>query len=130
MRFWLYALYSMLCNREVRTMPGKKIDVRVFRFDPSVDQEPYYKKYEVPYEKGMSAMSALDYIYLNLDGTLAYYDHAACDLGICGRCTGKINGKTALFCQTVIQGDITLEPLSKSRIIKDLAVGKAMEDQE
>jgi succinate dehydrogenase/fumarate reductase-like Fe-S protein len=111
-------------------MSAKMINVKVFRFDPSVDKEPFYKTYAVPYEKGMSAMSALDYIYLNLDGTLAYYDHAACDLGICGRCTGKINGKTALFCQTVIQEDITLEPLSKSRIIKDLVVGKAMEDQE
>ena len=111
-------------------MSGKKIEVRVFRFDPTVDKEPYYKRYEVPYEKGMSAMSALDYIYLNLDGTLAYYDHAACDLGICGRCAGKINGKTGLFCQTIIQEDITLEPLSKSGIIKDLVVGKTMEGQE
>jgi len=105
-------------------MPVRTVAAKVFRFDPSVDKEPYYKIYEVPYEKGMSAMSALDYIYLNLDGTLAYYDHAACDLGICGRCTGKINGKAALFCQTVIQEDITLEPLSKSKIIKDLVVQK------
>ena len=105
-------------------MSGRKISVKVFRFDPSVDQEPYYKIYEVPCEKGMSAMTALDYIYLNLDGTLAYYDHAACDLGICGRCTGKINGKVALFCQTVIQEDTTLEPLSQSKIIKDLVVQK------
>jgi len=105
-------------------MPVRTVAVKVFRFDPSVDKEPYYKRYEVPYEKGMSAMSALDYIYLNLDSTLAYYDHAACDLGICGRCTGKINGKVALFCQTVIQEDITLEPLSKSKIIKDLVAQK------
>jgi succinate dehydrogenase/fumarate reductase-like Fe-S protein len=103
-------------------MPIRTVAVKVFRFDPSVDKEPYYKIYEVPYEKGMSAMSALDYIYLNLDGTLAYYDHAACDLGICGRCMGKINGKAALFCQTVIQDDTILEPLSKSKIIKDLVV--------
>jgi len=111
-------------------MSAKMINVKVFRFDPSVDRESYYKTYEVPLESGMSAMGALDYIYQNLDSTIAYYDHAACDLGICGRCTGRINGKTALFCQTGIQGDITLEPLSKARIIKDLVVGKAMEDQE
>jgi succinate dehydrogenase/fumarate reductase-like Fe-S protein len=33
-------------------------------------------------------------------------------------------------CQTRIQEDITLEPLSKSGIIKDLVVGQAMEGQE
>ena len=111
-------------------MSAKMINVKVFRFDPSVDRKSYYKTYEVPLESGMSAMGALDYIYQNLDSTIAYYDHAACDLGICARCTGKVNGKAALFCQTVIQEDITLEPLSKSRVIKDLVVGKAMEDQE
>ncbi len=103
-------------------MAAKTIQVKVFRFDPSVDKEPRYQTYQVSWEKGMSAMTALDYIYQNLDGTLAYYDHAACDLGICARCTGIINGKPGLFCQTVIEGDVTLEPASRTRVIKDLVV--------
>jgi succinate dehydrogenase/fumarate reductase-like Fe-S protein len=101
-------------------MSDKKIQVKVFRFDPSVDKEPYYRTYWVPLEKGMSAMSVLDFIYQTLDGTVAYYDHAGCDLGICGRCTGRVNGKAGLFCQTIIQEDVTLEPISTSRVIKDL----------
>ena len=103
-------------------MPEKMIQVKVFRFDPAVDKDPYYQSFEVPLTKGMSAINVLDYIYQNLDGTLAYYDHAACALGICARCTGKINGKATLFCQTVIQDDITLEPLSNSKVIKDLVI--------
>lgn len=101
-------------------MLNKTIKVKVFRFDPSTDKEPYYRDYEVPHEKGMSAMGALDYIYHNLDGTLAYYDHAGCDLGICAQCTGKINGKPGLFCQTPVKGDVVLEPLNPSNVIKDL----------
>lgn len=101
-------------------MSEKTIQVKVFRFDPSVDREPRYQDYQVPWEEGMSAMSALDYIYQNLDGTIAYYDHAGCDLGICARCTGKINGKTGLFCQTLVDGDVTLEPLSADRVLRDL----------
>ncbi|MCD4677504.1 MAG: hypothetical protein K8S18_16145 [Desulfobacula sp.] len=101
-------------------MTIEKMIVSIFRFDPSVDKEPYYKKYEVPWVKGMSAMNALDFIYQNIDSTLAYYDHAGCDLGICGRCTGRINGKPGLFCQTPVKGDIVLEPLSKERVLKDL----------
>ncbi len=108
-------------------MSARIINVKVFRFDPSTDKEPYYKIYQVPLEEGMSAMSALDYIYQNLDSTIAYYDHAGCDLGICARCTGVINGKPGLFCQTVIREDVTLEPTSKTRVIKDLVVKRGPE---
>jgi succinate dehydrogenase/fumarate reductase-like Fe-S protein len=105
-------------------MPEKTIQVKVFRFDPSTAKEPRYQTYQVPWEKGMSAITALDYIYQNLDGTIAYYDHAACDLGICAHCTGIINGKPGLFCQTVLQGDVTLEPASKTKVLKDLVAQK------
>jgi len=103
-------------------MDEKLIKVRVFRFDPSVDKKPYFRSYEVPLERGMSAMGVLDYIYQNLDSTLAYYDHAGCSLGICGRCTGRIDGKLGLLCQTLVQEDITLEPSSTSRVVKDLVI--------
>jgi succinate dehydrogenase/fumarate reductase-like Fe-S protein len=106
------------------------IQVKVFRFDPAVDKEPRYQAYAVPYETGMSAMTALDYIYQNLDGTLAYYDHAGCDLGICMRCLGKVNGKAALFCQTLIDGDVTLEPSAGGKILRDLVTGKVSDKAE
>ena len=108
-------------------MPERMIKARVFRFDPSIEREGRYETYDVPWEKGMSAMSVLDYIYQNLDGTLAYYDHAGCDLGICGRCTGLINGRPGLFCQTLIQDDVTLEPVSKVGILRDLVVSRGAE---
>jgi fumarate reductase iron-sulfur subunit len=101
-------------------MSENTIQVKVFRFDSSVDSEPYYRDYEVPLVKGMSAMDALDYIYQNLDSTLAYYDHAGCSLGICARCIGRINGRVGLFCQTVVDGDVTLEPTNKDRVMRDL----------
>ncbi|TAL29559.1 MAG: succinate dehydrogenase [Spirochaetes bacterium] len=101
-------------------MNGDSIRVKVFRFDPSRDREPYYSDYSVPFEKGMSAMDALDYIYQNLDGGIAYYDHAGCSLGICARCTGRVNGKPGLICQTAVEGDIVLEPVNKDKVIKDL----------
>lgn len=102
------------------------INVKVFRFDPSVNQEINYQNYEVPFEQGMSAMDALDYIYQNLDSTISYYDHAGCSLGICARCTARINDKAGLLCQTLVQGDITLEPTfpAKTRVIKDLVNAK------
>ena len=109
-------------------MSQETIKVNVFRFDPAADKEPRYEAYEVPWEEGLSAMNALDYIYQNLDSTVAYYDHAGCDLGICGRCTGKINGKPGLLCQTLIRGETTLEPVSKDRVLKDLVTVRAIKE--
>ncbi len=101
-------------------MSEKRITARVLRSDPSVDEQPYYQEYEVPFEDGISAMDVLDYIYENLDGTLAYYDHAGCALGICGRCTGRIDGKPGLLCQVSVAGDVTLEPIKPPSVLRDL----------
>ena len=109
-------------------MPEGRITARVFRWDPSVDREPHYQVYEVPFEEGMSAMDVLDYIYQNLDSTLAYYDHAGCALGICARCTCRINGKAGLYCQVPVSGDIVLDPISPSRVLKDLVCEKKREN--
>jgi len=78
-------------------MNRREITATVFRFDPIVDAEPYYKTYRIPLISGFSAMNVLDYIYHNLDETLSYYDHAGCSLGICMHCVGRINGKPRLF---------------------------------
>ncbi len=101
-------------------MEPKDITVKVFRYDPSSETEPSYDLYQVPLEPGMSAMDVLDYIYQNLDGTLAYYDHAGCALGICVRCSGKINGKASLLCQTIVDGDVIIDPASQRRVVRDL----------
>ncbi len=103
-------------------MDRKTINVRMFRYDPSADQERHYQDYEIPFEPGMSAMNALDYIYQHVDASIAYYDHAGCALGICARCTAKVNGKPGLLCQTPVEGNMVIEPLSEAKVIRDLVV--------
>ncbi len=107
-------------------MSTKSIKATVYRSEPSDAEGSEFQTYEVPWEPSMSVMNVLDYIYQNLDSTIAYYDHAGCSLGICGKCTGKINGKPGLFCQTIAEGDILLEPLSKENVLKDLVVKKSL----
>jgi succinate dehydrogenase/fumarate reductase iron-sulfur protein len=101
-------------------MSKKAIKVRILRFTPRVDRTPHYQTYEVPMVPGMSALNILDYIYNNLDSTLAYYSHATCHRGICGRCTLLINSKASLACQTEISEDVTIMPLPKFKVIRDL----------
>ena len=96
------------------------IKVRVFRFDPSVDKEPRYEVYEVPVDGESSVLDVLDYIYNNIDHTLAYYSHTACKRGICGRCMLMVNGKASLACQTIASEDLTIEPPPKFKVVRDL----------
>ncbi len=103
-------------------MPEKSIqtNIRIARFDPSKDEQPRFETFEVPAAEGWSVLSALDYIYEHLDPSLAYYDHAACAQGICGRCAVSINGRVALMCETLVEGDLTLEVPPHSSAVKDL----------
>ncbi|MEM2896314.1 MAG: 2Fe-2S iron-sulfur cluster-binding protein [Candidatus Bathyarchaeia archaeon] len=105
-------------------MSQRTVKVKVFRFNPSVDEKPHYQIYEVPLTRGMSVLDMLDYIYENLDGSLAYYDHAACRQAMCGGCTLIINGKPSLACQTFVEGDMTVEPLKKFNVVRDLVYKK------
>jgi succinate dehydrogenase/fumarate reductase iron-sulfur protein len=106
-------------------MSGENVvRVTVSRYDPSSDEQPYLQTYEVPLMQGMSVLDVLDYIYENLDGTLAYFDHAACQQAICRQCTLSINGRSALACQTLVEGDVTLMPLAKYPVVRDLVYQK------
>lgn len=98
--------------------------LRVWRFDPKVDSEPYYQSYQVPVTKGMTVLQGLFYVTDRLDGSLAY--RSCCRAGVCGSCAMYINGAYRLACETQIgwfpDGQITIGPLPRLRVIKDLVV--------
>lgn len=95
------------------------IDVKVLRFDPTRDDGQYWKVYKLPSTMmGRTVLEALEYIFENLDGSLAF--SRVCRRGSCGCCTANINGKTGLTCRVKITGDITIKPLTRVEIIKDL----------
>lgn len=94
--------------------------VRVFRYDPSQDRMPRYDAFRVPWQKGMVVLDTLQFIYENLDGSLAF-EHG-CRYGRCGLCALKMNGKPRLACQTLAEPAMTLEPLDNFPIVKDLVV--------
>lgn len=97
-------------------------NAKIFRYDPNLDKEPYYKTYRIPYTEGMMVLDALTYVYEHIDGTLAY--RWACRAGQCGSCALIINGKPKIACRTLIEKgkDITLTPLLQFPVVKDLVV--------
>jgi fumarate reductase iron-sulfur subunit len=101
-------------------MTKKKIRVTVSRFDSDVETEPHQQIYEVPLTDGMSVLDVLDYIFENIDSSLAYYSHAACRHGLCGKCILVVNGISSIACQTPVTEDIVIQTPSKFKVIRDL----------
>jgi len=101
--------------------------VKVYRFNPAKNKEARYQTYAVPLAGQLSVLNVLQYITEHYDGGLAYY--ASCRIGKCTGCTVRVNGKSRLACTELVQGDLTLEPVSLDRVIKDLLVKHAGKEE-
>jgi fumarate reductase (CoM/CoB) subunit B len=103
------------------------INVKVFRYDPSRDDEPYFEDYMIEKEEKMKVLDALNYINENYDANIAY--RCSCRAGQCGSCALKLNGEVVLACKAEIEDGSVIEPLN-FEIIKDLVVNrKEIEDK-
>ncbi len=107
----------------------RMIEVRCFRSESSGRDgngsrpDGSFQAFEVPVDGETSIQQVLMYISENLDPTLAFFKHAACRQGFCGRCVVRMNGKPCLACTTPVPvGDepVTVEPVSRDRAIRDL----------
>ncbi len=103
----------------------------------SPDAPARTEKFELPYRPGMNITSVLGEIAcdpVTSDGTettaIAY--DANCLEEICGSCAMLINGKARMACSALVDklrtGDepITLAPLSKFPVVRDLAVDRSV----
>lgn len=101
-------------------MSEKLASVKVFKFDPLLDDNPRYITYrEIPYED-RSVLDVLRYIYENIDQTLSF--RCLCTKGFCGGCAVIINGVPSLACRRLAEEEMTIEPHHKFEIIKDLVI--------
>lgn len=105
----------------------------------SPDAAPVTEKFEIPYRPGMNITSLLGEIALNpvdVAGkatTPITYD-SNCLEEICGSCAMLINGKARMACSALVdklQAErpgqaITLAPLSKFPVVRDLAVDRSV----
>ena len=94
--------------------------VKILRFDPEKDKEPKMETFEdVPYE-GMRVTDVLNYIYQNVDSSLAF--RYSCRAGLCGVCILRVNGKACMSCNKIAEKAMTIEPPGQYAVIKDLVV--------
>lgn len=117
------------------TQSSRTITFRIWRQD-SPDKEGGFEEFKLPYHKGMNVISCLMEIQRNpvtADGkttTPVVWD-SNCLEEVCGSCTMNINGKVKMACSALIDrltadgnDTITLEPLRKFPLVRDLAVDR------
>ncbi len=106
-------------------MAEGEVVLKIQRFDPSADTEPYWQKFNVQIKPGMTVLDALFEVLNHQDGTLAF--RFCCRAGVCGSCAMMIAGKVRLACETQVstlldKNEIMLSPLPHQKVVKDLAV--------
>ena len=107
----------------------RKVKIKAFRFNAETDYLPYEKTYEMEVGKDELILDVMNRIKWEHDGSFSY--RRSCRHGICGACAIKVNGKSVLACKEnaielldLFNNDITLEPQSKKRAVKDMIIDK------
>ncbi|RXH56345.1 succinate dehydrogenase iron-sulfur subunit [Granulicella sibirica] len=112
---------------------GRTIKVEIKR-QATPDSGAVTEKFEIPYRANMNITSLLGEIALNpttTEGkatTPVAYD-SNCLEEICGSCAMLINGKARMACSALVdklEQPITLAPLSKFPVVRDLAVDRSV----
>ncbi len=112
--------------------PEKKIIIRIRRQDGP--EKPHrWEQFAVPYRANMNIISCLQYIAANpittegVSTTTPVWD-SGCLEEVCGACTMVINGKARQSCSALVDKldqPITLEPMSKFPLVRDLFVDRS-----
>jgi fumarate reductase (CoM/CoB) subunit B len=103
------------------------VRVRIYRFDPEVDQAPRYDAFEVPRSPWMRVIDVLDYVHDTLAIDIAY--RWLCSVKRCGSCAVTVNGSPALACWEPAQDEMTIEPLRGLPVIRDLVISREPFDE-
>ena len=105
--------------------PTKTITLRIFRYNPKINNESKFDEFKIPYQRWTTVLDAILEVKKHLNHSVAV--RYSCRQASCGSCGMKINGRPALACFTKISelnsDVITIEPMNNFPIIRDLAVG-------
>ena len=102
----------------------KTITFKIKRFNPVVDDEPYWDEFTLECDEGTTVLLGIQEIIAKQDGSVAMRYN--CRSGECGSCAVLVNNKYMLACETLVlklkKKKIKIEPLPFFPVIKDLIV--------
>jgi succinate dehydrogenase / fumarate reductase iron-sulfur subunit len=89
-----------------------------------------FDDFTVPYEDGMSVLDALRWIRAHVDSSLAIR-YSCINANACKTCMALVNGEVEYTCIAKLKPEvITVEPLPKRRLIRDLVTDTLPEDEK
>jgi succinate dehydrogenase/fumarate reductase iron-sulfur protein len=112
-------------DNEADPVDIRMVTMRVFRFDPELDAEPRYDEFEVAVSHRAVVGDALEYIYEQLDPSLAF--RYECRTRQCGSCVVQVDDEPRLFCMELIgnRREVRVEPLGLLPIVRDLVTDRS-----
>ena len=110
--------YDTLAARNTRLAPGERIAVRIRRSEGG----NAFQDFQVPYQKWMRVLDALNWIAENAATDLAY--RWFCGSKMCGTCAVRMNGREVLACWEAVEPTMLIEPLRNLPVIRDLVVDR------
>jgi succinate dehydrogenase/fumarate reductase iron-sulfur protein len=113
------------CN--CRLQPGELLTVRVRRSEVPAGGDAY-QAFEVPYQKWMRVLDALNWIAENAAADLAF--RWFCGSKMCGTCAVRMNGREVLACWEAVEPDMIIEPLRNLPVIRDLVVDRTRYEEK
>jgi succinate dehydrogenase/fumarate reductase iron-sulfur protein len=113
--------HDTLAARNTRLVPGDQLTVRVRRCEEG--GAAAFEQFEVPYQKWMRVLDALNWIADNKAPDLAY--RWFCGTKMCGTCALRMNGREVLACWEAVEPEMTIEPLRNLPVIRDLVVDRS-----
>jgi succinate dehydrogenase / fumarate reductase iron-sulfur subunit len=106
----------------------KTARLRISRGSPG--EVRHFDNFDVPFEDGMSVLDALRWIRTNIDSTLAIR-YSCINANACKTCMALVNGAVEYTCIAKLTPDvITVEPLPKRSLIRDLVTDIVPEDEK
>jgi succinate dehydrogenase/fumarate reductase-like Fe-S protein len=107
---------------------NKTAHLRISRGAPG--ETSHFDDFEVPFEEGMSVLDALRWIRAHRDSTLAIR-YSCINANACKTCMALVNGEVEYTCiAKLAPGVVTLEPLPKRPLIRDLVTDVVPGDEK
>src|SRR5438874_4866575 len=113
--------------------PRETIDLRIKRQD-NPTSTPRWEEFSVPWQPGMNVILCLMELRRNPvtrqgEKTTPVHWEASCLEEVCGSCTMLVNGKPRQSCAALVDslgdGPVVLEPLTKFPVVRDLQVDRS-----
>jgi len=100
-----------------------EVFLKVFRFNPTADAIPYFKRYALPWSEGLTLLAAIRQIYASMDQTLGFRNYY-CGRGLCAGCRVTVDGSVKKACHVILEQEqeYLVEPLKGFPVIRDLVV--------